>query len=228
MSNGIRQTFYFKNLEMIRQIAEEESIEANGSTFEKTFFEKYIGDNDYYNKIMTDLYNQKIDMKAAIMQIIEYMAYSDNSKVYKNLEFVKIIRDITIFDNIASDIYKTNIYDIVSMLNYYAAKLEYNMNTHVEPWKLPICDEQLHIILKNPDNYNKNIIENIKLKENMLKNETHISTPIHVINAIIENWDYIWNRTFTYQHILYCLEHSNAIQDKPQIRKRIREFLKNV
>lgn len=247
MATGKRQTYYFKTLDAMKEIAKEEQIEVNGSMLEALFWERYVGLDNTYKGYMKELYTGEKTLRQVIINILDVMAYSEEHMNKNNLEFVKIVRDIlgsSVWYN-PSDNYtdytldnrETRVNNIANILGTIVRELENRSNIvektpifqDMNPWELTVQDERYSEILKNKDNYTQSKIKEFKIKEEELRfslNDDNI-LPRKVLDLIIENWDYFWRFSSVYEAVEYCVILSKELCDKPLIRKKMRTFFLN-
>uniref|UniRef100_UPI001F20DFBD hypothetical protein n=1 Tax=Roseburia hominis TaxID=301301 RepID=UPI001F20DFBD len=248
MGTGTRQTFYYKNLDAMKELAKEENIEINGSFLEELFWDKFVGTDDDFKLNMKLLYSGKKSLKSIIQNIIELMAYNHKYMKKDNLEFIKIIREVIGLsdwsdpeDNF-TDYHISNrafyVDRIARIFGIITKELEqrielvkspYFANQDYKPWMLEVQDKRRKDILEKEDNYSEIKIAEFKFREERLKNTFATNnTPGQVIDLIIENWEYFWNYSSVYEAIEYCVTLSENLNDKPIIRKKMRAFFKNL
>lgn len=245
---GKGQTYYFKSLDAIKKIANEERIEVNGAMFEELFWEKYVGSNKIYKGYMKELYGNEKTLRQIVINILDVMAYSTEYMNKQNLDFVKIVRDIigsTVWysptDNYTDytlDNRETRVNNITNILSTIVRELENRSNIvekipvfkNMNPWEITVQDDRYAEILKNKVNYTPEKIAEFKIKEEKLRlslNDDKI-LPGKILDLIVENWDYIWNFSSAYEAIEYCVVLSKDLCDKPLIRKKMRTFFLNI
>ena len=129
--------------------------------------------------------------------------------------------------------YDSRVYSIADILYFCWTKLKERMDMACNPleaYKFPVQDTRYTAVLKNPENYDEAVIDNFKQKEKNLRDalkDSHI-TPARVLDLIIENWEYMWNFSTVYEAVQYCVTLSSTLQDKPQIRKNMRNFFRSI
>lgn len=247
-TTGTRQTFYLKTYDGMKKLAEEEQIEVNGATFEALFWSEYSGGDKNYSRQITRLYNGEQNFEHTLQNMTEIMAYSEGYMKKENIEFLQVVRDsIGLSDWTDKDVYKGDyhvgnrefhldqIFDIFYTITDEIKRHKELVETPVlkqqgkEPWEIPTSDNRLKDILKDASNYSEAAIESFLQKEKIIKAELNSGvTPGRAIELIIENWEYLWNYTSTYEAIEYCIVLSRQLTDKPMIRKKLRTFAKRV
>lgn len=245
---GTRQTFYLKTFEGMKMLAEEEQIEVNGATFEALFWSEYSGSDKNYTRQITRLYNEEQDFEHTLQNMTELMAYSDGYIKKENIEFLQVVRDaIGSSGWTDEDVYKGDyhvgnrefqldqIFDIFHIIadeikrNIELAETPLFKEQGKKPWEIPASDNRRKELLRNASIYSEAAIESFLHKEKSIKAELSKGiTPGQAIDLIIENWEYLWNYTSTYEAVEYCIVLSRQLTDKPMIRKKLRQFTKRV
>lgn len=246
MSTGKRQTFYFKNLDAIKEIAAEENMELNGSTFEELFWDRYVGEDETYKIKLKALYSGEQTLKQTILSILDTMAYTQKYKMKDNINFIKIVREIvgsadwfesndnytdyrlsnreTRLDNIA-DIFAV----IVREIEHRKKMVNEPVFKDLNPWDIEVQDERYRDILNDETYYTDVKIEELKIKEAKLRKSFNDNiTPGKALDLIIEYWDYFWNFTNVYEAVEYCVTLTEKLTDKPLLRKKMRTFFLNL
>lgn len=244
---GKGQTYYFKSLDAIKKIANEEKIEVNGAMFEELFWEKYVGCDKNYQCIIKNLYKGSQNLRQAIISTLDVMAYSKKYKSFQNVEFVKLVRDMigtADWDESLNDEYldykisdrKRIVNNIADILTTISNELDYRSNIAVQttilpkiqPWELPIRDTRYAEILNNKSNYDPKKIASLKIEEEKLRSIFSVDNirPSIILDLLIENWEYFWNFNTVYEAIQYCVILSDRVNDKPILRKKMRDFFR--
>lgn len=245
MGTGQRQTHYFKDLNAIKEVAKEENIEVNGSTFEELFWDRYVGADETYKSKLKALYRGEQTLKETIMNILDTMAYTPKYMVKDNIEFIKVVRDAVgtadWFDpkdnntdyciNNRETIFK----NIAKILGVIAEELEHRSNmvkepifSSLKPWEIAVQDGRYSEILKDESNYNEVKIAEFKMKEEKLREAFNDDiTPGKALDLIIEYWGYMWNFSHVYEAVEYCVTLTEKLTDKPLIRRKMRTFFIN-
>lgn len=249
MGTGTRQTFYFKTLNGMRRLAEEEGIDLNGSLLEELFWSKYAGTDESYVVCMKNLYDGSNDLKQTLAKILEIMAYSEGHMVKDNINFITIVRDCigssdwynegenyTDFNIDNKSRFIDAVADIfVILANELEQRKSFVQHTpimsEIDPWDVshfPAVDNRYENFLTDPSNYENEAIEAFrfrgkKLKENLQEN----ISPGRVLEIIMENWDFFWPHSCVYELVEYCTILS-CINDRPLLRKRIRNFFQEI
>lgn len=245
---GTRQTFYLKTFEGMKMLAEEEQIEVNGATFEDLFWSEYSGGDRNFTQQIKWLYNGEQNFEHTLQNMTELMAYSEGYIKKENIEFLQLVRDAIGSSNwTEEDVYKgdyslvnreyhlDNIFDIFHIIadeikrNIELAETPLFKEQGKKPWEIPASDNRRKDILKDASNYSEAAIESLLQKEKVIRAELDSGvTPGRAIDLIIENWEYLWNYTSTYEAIEYCIVLSRQLTEKPLIRKKLRTFAKRV
>lgn len=245
MGTGQRQTHYFKDLNAIKEVAKEENIEVNGSTFEELFWDKYVGNDETYKSKLKALYSGEQTLKETIMNILDTMAYTPKYMVKDNIEFIKVVREAVgtadWFD--PKDNYtdyrlnnrETRVDNIADILGVIVRELEHRSNmvkepifSSLKPWEIAVQDGRYSEILKDESNYNEVKIAEFKMKEEKLREAFNDDiTPGKALDLIIEYWDYMWNFSHVYEAVEYCVTLTEKLTDKPLIRRKMRTFFIN-
>lgn len=243
---GKRQTYYFKTLEEIKEIASEEQIEANGAMFERLFWEKYVGYDKNYQCIMKELYEGSKNLRQAIIATLDIMAHSKQYMSFQNVEFVKLVRDMigAAVWNSSNDEYldcrisdrKKIVNNIADILVVISKELDYRLNLvvqttalqKIQPWELPVKDNRYSEILNDKCNYDPKKIAYLKIGEEKFRSELCADNicPSRMLDLLIENWQYLWSFDIVYEAIQYCVILSDRVIDKPILRKNMRDFFR--
>lgn len=231
----------------MRRLAEEEGIDLNGSLLEDLFWNEYTGTDEAYTFLMKNLYEGSRNLKQTMTGVLETMAYSEGHMVKDNVEFMKIVRDcIGSSDWCENDANYTDfridnrwrfvdtLADIFCILADELERRKSFVGTalimrDVKPWDtslLPVTDKRREAFLTDEANYENDAVEAFRFRGQSLKKtfEDNV-TPGRVIDLIIENWDFFWNYSCTYEATEYCVTLSN-ISDRPLFRKRMRKFFR--
>lgn len=245
MGAGTRQTFYFKNLDALKEVAKEENIEVNGNTFEELFWDRYVGSDETYKSKMKMLYSGDKTLKETIMNVLDVMAYTPKYMKKDNVEFIRVVREALgaaeWFD--PEDNYtdyrlnnrETRVDNIADILGVIVRELEHRLAmvkepifSSMKPWEIPVQDDRYSEILKNEANYDEVKIAEFKMKEERLRSSfTDDITPGKALDLIIEYWEYMWNFSHVYEAVEYCVTLTEKLNDKPMIRKKMRAFFYN-
>lgn len=245
MGAGTRQTFYFKNLDALKEVAKEENMEVNGNTFEELFWQRYVGSDETYTNKVKMLYSGDKNLKETIMDVLDVMAYTPMHMKKDNVEFIKVVREAVgaaeWFD--PSDNYtdyrlnnrETRVDNIADILGVIVRELEHRSAMvkepifgSMKPWEIPVQDDRYSEILKNEANYDEVKIAEFKMKEERLRSSfTDDITPGEALDLIIEYWEFIWNFSHVYEAVEYCVTLTEKLNDKPMIRKKMRAFFVN-
>lgn len=247
-SKGTRQTFYFKDLDAIRNLAEDENMEINGSTFEELFWRDQVGEDVNFKSIARNMYSNDSKLSDRLQDVLNLMAYNEQYMNPNNVKFIQIIRDSLINSswndnekNNYSDYRISNKESYVDSLSYiiraYVQELEHRknfvhssplLNGELEPWDMPVNDKRYVKILTNKDNYTDENIAHLKfIANNFEAGLKAANSPKEVVALIISNWDYLWNFSSTYEAVEYCVVLSNKVIDNALIKRNIRDFFKN-
>lgn len=246
MGAGTRQTFYFKNLDALKEVAKEENMEVNGNTFEELFWQRYVGSDETYTNKVKMLYSGDKNLKETIMDVLDVMAYTPMHIKKDNVEFIKVVREAVgaadwydsedNYTDFRLDNRKTRLDVVADVLGTIVAELEGRIKIvqdmpalkDMKPWELPVQDERYEEILKNEANYSEAKIAEFKIKESKIKASfTDDITPGRALDLIIEYWQYLWNFSFVYEAVQYCITLTKTLNDKPMIRKKMRAFFVN-
>ena len=245
---GTRQTFYLKTFEGMKKLADEEQIEVNGATFEDLFWREYSGGDRNFTQQIKWLYNDEQDLEHTLQNMTEIMAYNEGYIKKENIEFLQVVRDaIGSSDWTDKDVYKGDyhvgnrefqldqIFDIFHIItdeinrNINLAETPIFNEQGTKPWEIPASDNRRKELLSDTSIYSEAAIESFLHKEKSIKAELNSGvTPGRAIDLITENWTYLWNYTSTYEAIEYCIVLSRQLTDKPMIRKKLRQFTKQV
>lgn len=245
---GTRQTFYLKTFEGMKKLADEEQIEVNGATFEDLFWCEYSGGDKNYTRQITRLYNGEQNFVHTLQNMTELMAYSEGYMKKENIEFLQVVRDaIGSSGWTDEDVYKGDyhvgnrefqldqIFDIFHIItdeinrNIELAETPLFKEQGKKPWEIPASDNRRKELLRNASIYSEAAIESLLQKEKVIRAELDSGvTPGRALDLIIENWEYLWNYTSTYEAVEYCIVLSRQLTDKPLIRKKLRQFTKRV
>lgn len=74
MNTGKRLTLYFRYMDEMRKISEEENIQMNGSMLEELFFQRYLGENENLSVLLKLYYSGQMTYRNMLSGIIEYLA----------------------------------------------------------------------------------------------------------------------------------------------------------
>ena len=247
MGKGIRQTFYFKDLEAMKNLAEDENMEVNGSTFEDLFWEKYAGSDANYKAIARELYSNDSKIGKCYQDVLQMMGYRDEYLDRNNLDFIKIIRESlngaawdnnedTNFTDYRIENREFHIDNLSGIFKTIVTQLEFRkkfvnesklLSEELTPWDMTVQDERYKDILMTEANYSDKAIENFKyIAQSFEEGLKQAITPKEVVDIIITNWEYLWNFASTYEAVEYCVVLANKLIDKPIIKRKIREFFK--
>lgn len=245
MASGQRQTYYFKDLNAIKEIAKEENLEVNGSTFEELFWDKYAGTDETYKSKLKALYSGEQTLRDTIMNVLETMAYNTRYMKKDNLEFIKVVREVVgtaewfdpedNYTDYRLDNRKTRVDNVADILGVIVRELEHRSNmvkepifSSMKPWEIEVQDSRYATVLKDESNYDEVKIAEFKMKEAKLRASfTNDITPGKALDLIIEHWDYMWNFSSVYEAVEYCITLSDKLNDKPLIRRKMRTFFIN-
>lgn len=245
---GTRQTFYLKTFEGMKELAEEEQIEVNGATFEDLFWNEYSGGDKNYTLQIKWLYNGDQNLENTLQNMTELMAYSEGYMKKENIDFLQVVRDaIGSSDWTDEDVYKgdyqlgnreyhlDNVFDIFYIIadeikrHKELAETPMFKEQDKKPWDIPASDNRRKELLRDASIYSEAAIESFLQKEKNIRAELSKGvTPGRAIDLIIENWDYLWNYSSTYEAIEYCIVLTRRLTDKPMIRKKLRQFTKRI
>lgn len=245
MASGQRQTYYFKNLNAIKEIAKEENFEVNGSTFEELFWDKYAGTDETFKSKLKALYSGEQTLKEFIISVLETMAYNTSYMKKDNIEFIKAVREVVgtaswfapadNYTDFRLDNRKAKLDNIADILSAIISELEHRSNivkkpifNSMKPWEIDVQDSRYADILKDESNYQESKIAEFKMKEAKLRASfTDDITPGKALDLIIEYWDYMWNFSSVYEAVEYCITLSENLNNKPLIRRKMRTFFIN-
>ena len=246
MATPIKKTYYYTELDAINRIAQEEDIDVNGALFQKLFFDKKLGTDEQIQRILISFYNGEINIKEVFMHILDMMAYTPKYMKQDNVELIKVIRETVgaadwydpedNYTDYRLDNRKTRLDVVADVLGTIVDEIEGRIRLikdmpalkEMKPWELPVQDERYSEILKNEANYSEAKIAEFKIKESKIKAAfTEDITPGRALDIIIEYWQYLWNFSFVYEAVQYCITLTKSLNDKPMIRKKMRAFFIN-
>ncbi len=251
MGKGVRQTFYFKSLPGMKNVAEEEGEDVNGSVFETLYWNQYAGNDPNYRDYICAYYNGDISFKNCLQHMLHIMAYTPGYMKKENLEFVKCVRDaigssdwITPAQDAKHEAgdyelgnrkyHLDNVFDIFDHIIWHIRNnidfIENNKHfdgTEYRPWTLPCQDKRYKEVLSNQLNYTDEAIHSFEYRIMMIRKEFEGDiSPGRAMELIISNWDYLWQFSSAYEGIEYCLLLSRNLSENPAIRKQLRRFAK--
>lgn len=246
MATPIKKTYYYTELDAINRIAQEEDIDVNGALFQKLFFDKKLGTDEQSQRILIKFYNGEITFKELFMHLLDLMAYTPKYMKQDNVELIKVIREAVgaadwydtedNFTDFRLDNRKTRLDVVADVLSTVVAEIEGRIKIvqdmpalkNMKPWELPVQDERYAEILKDESNYSEAKIAEFKIKESKIKVAfTDDITPGRALDIIIEYWQFLWNFSFVYEAVQYCITLTKTLNDKPLIRKKMRAFFVN-
>lgn len=246
MATPIKKTYYYTELDAINRIAQEEDIDVNGAYFQKLFFDKHMGADEQIQRILIPFYNEEIGIKEVFMHVLDMMAYTPKYMKKDNVEFIRVIREAVgaadwydpedNYTDYRLDNRKTRLDVVADVLGTIVNEIEGRIRLindmpalkEMKPWELPVQDERYSEILKNEANYSEAKIAEYKIRAERINAAfTDDITPGKALELIIEYWQYLWNFSFVYEAVQYCITLTKSLNDKPMIRKKMRAFFVN-
>ncbi len=246
MASGTRQTLYFKYMDVIKRIAEEENIEINGAFFEELFMNDFLSKDKNFKVHLLNYYSKDsdLDFRDCLARLTELMAYNPEYTEYDNIDFVKVVRaaigDSPWFSETELHNHYTGDYSLDNKHTYVDSAFSVfenaiNMvldnkkfakeNNIEEPWTLKASDKRYNEIINKEEYYSEEGLNSLEIRIKKIRKELNTDlAPGFILDMIIANWDFLWNFKSTYEAIEYCIRLASNISDNPSILKQLRAF----
>ena len=245
MNTGKRLTLYFRYMDEMRKISEEENIQMNGSMLEELFFQRYLGENENLSVLLKLYYSGQMTYRNMLSGIIEYLAYDSEHRKSQNLEFLKLMIEIVGSSDwrsgnvIEGDYTNRNrkdhvdrIFNIMDILKMHIQERKDLCESspalkaaNIKPWTMEVNDQTKVDILTKKETYEDMYIEMLDHRRDTILRELNNGvTPGRALELIAENWEYLYPYQSTYEAIEYCAKIAENLNENNILKKKIRRF----